>query len=43
MEGIDNSRRYKIEVCDFGLKIILESLNGEMSITILMIKQRCFH
>lgn len=29
MDGIDNSRRYKIEVSGFDLKIILESLNDE--------------
>ena len=29
MDGIDNSRRYEIEVSGFDLKIILESLNGE--------------
>ena len=29
MDGIDNSGRYKIEVCGFDLKIILESLNDE--------------
>ena len=29
MDDIDNSKKYKIEVCGFDLKIILESLNGE--------------
>lgn len=29
MDGIDNSRRYKIDVSGFDLKIILESLNDE--------------
>ena len=29
MDGIDNSRRYKIEVCGFDLKIILDSLKSE--------------
>ncbi len=29
MDGIDNSRKYKIEVCGFDLKIILDSLKSE--------------
>jgi hypothetical protein len=29
MDSIDNSRRYKIEVCGFDLKIILDSLKSE--------------
>jgi hypothetical protein len=29
MDGIDNNRKYKIEVSGFDLKIILESLNDE--------------
>ena len=29
MDSIDNSRRYKIEVSGFDLKLILESLNDE--------------
>ena len=29
MDDIDNSRKYKIEVCGFDLKIILESLKSE--------------
>ena len=29
MDGIDNNGRYKIEVCGFDLKIILDSLKSE--------------
>ena len=29
MNNIDNNVRYKIEVCGFGLKIILDSLKSE--------------
>lgn len=29
MDGIDNSGRYKIEICGFDLKIIMDSLKSE--------------